>query len=256
MKIYERYELTKALGDPKLPLYVGLECEIESCNTLVKWNIPDVIEVHEDNSLRNMGKEFITPPDTVEKALDSFAGLHKGLMFYNKEQAFSDRTSIHVHANCKNLDEATVKNIVLWYALFEEAFFRMVKPVRRDNIHCVALTDTPLPSAYYRTELRSIHSRWSKYTALNISPLNRLGTIEFRHMHGHDDPVLMEQWLFLISNLFDLGKTTPIAPELLTEEKIQQTYERLFAGTPVLSAYPKASVFTDNTIIDVKLSFI
>jgi len=160
--------------DPGIPLYVGLECEIESIANHMDG--ADLFHVTQDGSLRNNGLEFITNPIPIDYAVPYFKKLHASLKFRNDAEKFSPRTSIHVHANCVNLHPDVIRNIIRMYALYEEYFFMMVTPDRRHNIHCVPLTETYLPSLY-NTGLNTLVARWHKYTALNIVPLKKYGTI-------------------------------------------------------------------------------
>lgn len=235
----------------------GVELEIESVNREVNWrNYNPIIEMKEDHSLRNNGKEFITPPLDLKTTLSLFENVHESVSFYKKDEKFSERTSIHVHVNCQNMELEHVRQAILLYALYEECFFSMVEPSRRDNIHCVPLTDTYLPS-YFRQNLTTMVSRWSKYTALNILPLKTLGTMEFRHMQGHDDTELLRDWLLCIENLLSLAKTSPLKVESLTEENIKKWFNDIFGTT---TFWRKTNVnlpfLTENTIINVKMGFI
>ena len=132
----------------------------------------------------------------------------------------------------------------------------MVEPSRRDNIHCVPLTDTYLPSLY-ASELVQLHNRWHKYTALNIKPLNTLGTIEFRHMQGHDDLNLLRQWLTIIDNLLSLAdKVQVIKREHLDWSTLEQWFDHIFSGSNVFSLKSELRQLCRNQLIDLKLSFL
>jgi hypothetical protein len=233
----------------EIPLFVGLECEIESIvdHSKIPQNCFTVVN---DGSLRNNGYEYVSIPMTIDTATTSFRALHSTLV--KGPDAFTNRTSIHVHANCLNLDMTEVRQIILLYALFEEAFFMMVSPARRNNIHCVALTETPLTS-YYKLDLSSLIGRWSKYTALNIKPLTQYGTIEFRHMHGTSDLVLVTEWLNLINNLFNVGKRVDVGAISLNKETIKGLFNQVFVGTRLYSEWENIYPKMDNQIIDIKL---
>lgn len=183
----------------------GLECEIESIYSFDGKKAPSW-SITEDGSLRNSGREFISVPLDRVHAVRAFEDLHKAIVFRNELEKFSERTSIHVHANCQNLQEQQVLNIVYLYALFEELFYLQIDPSRRDNIHCVPIIETYLPM-YYGTSISTMVARWSKYTGMNLCPLSNYGTIEFRHMHGHNDPIKLNQWLTCIENLIIIAKT-------------------------------------------------
>lgn len=232
-----------------LPLLFGLECEIEAirdCST--SWNIT------EDGSLRNNGREFISPPIPFSTAVQEFKNLHAHLKILPGHDAFSERTSIHAHVNCQNVEELHVRNIIFMYALYEEFFFSMVAPDRKHNIHCVPLTETHLPSIY-RMGLAGLCQRWHKYTALNIKPLSKYGTLEFRHMHGHNDAELLAEWLSVLERLMALGSSDA---GMITESSISFTnlelwFDQLFHGTRVAPLKPMLREMTYNQRLDIKL---
>ena len=256
MKVPENFGCNHSYMKSAKTLF-GVELEIESVNRDVNWrNYNPIIEMKEDHSLRNNGKEFITPPLDLKTTLSLFENVHESVSFYKKDEKFSERTSIHVHVNCQNMELEHVRQAILLYALYEECFFSMVEPALRDNIHCVPLTDTYLPS-YFRQNLPTMVGRWSKYTALNILPLKTLGTMEFRHMHGHDDPLLLEDWLSSIENLIELAKKQPLNDSSLTEENIQTWFTQIF-GKTLFWKQNKVNlpVFTENTLINVKMGFL
>jgi len=230
----------------------GIECEIESIRDC---NLPEEWEAKQDGSLRNNGMEYVSVPMCREDAVGAFQELHRSLDIRRPEEKFSPRTSIHVHVNCKNLEDTHVRNVVLMYALFEELFFLQVDPSRRENIHCVALNETHLP-ARYSHRLQDLWSIWSKYTALNLKPLSVLGTLEFRHSDGHDDAKRFDDWLKCIEQLFSVAKTTQLSPTTVTQEHVQLMADQIFGHLP---NYPSLRMrlfgLVQNSLIDVKLSF-
>ena len=238
-----------SFGDPLAPLYMGCEFEIEDIKD--HGAAAQYVNIESDGSLRNNGYEYITKPLVVADVLQAFKDVHKEVKY--GENAFTERTSIHVHVNCCNLTEEEVRNIVLLYALFEEGFFAMVTPGRRDNIHCVALTETFLPGIY-RTPLRTMGNKWHKYTALNLKPLAEQGTVEFRHMHGHGDYQLFAEWISLLNNLFVFGRGWKVSADNLEEAALEAMFRNLFSGTHLSSHWYAIRGMMDNQIIDVKLS--
>ena len=255
--IRESFGLESHLPVAEVPLLYGAELEIESIASFGKvdtslWNIT------EDGSLRNSGRELISVPLTKDVLIGEFKKVHQTLKYIGNqpEKAFSDRTSVHIHINCLDVQETTVRNIVLWYALYESVFFKFCAPAREHNIHCVCLHQTSLP-AYYRRALREMHKQWSKYTALNLLPLSKYGTLEFRHLQGTNDVTLFSQWLTIIERLFSLGRSTTLTEQIVSsEEEILKYFDVLFKDTLV---YKQRSVFLQdikNSIIDLKLSFV
>lgn len=247
-------QVLKSTLTDKKQCHFGLECELEA----VRNPKPHGIFVcKEDGSLRNRGYEFISSPENKQVSVKGFEELHKWITFYDKEDPFSSRTSTHVHMNCMALTAEEARNLVLLYALFEEFFFTMVKPERRNNIHCVALTDTHLPSIYNKT-LNYMIEHWSKYTALNLKRLTDLGTVEFRHMHGTGKTEEIEQWLSVLENLYFLAQRVKVNDKTLSDkETIARWFEILFAPAPKILNL-RATLFNiiQNTLIDVKFSTI
>lgn len=255
MIIAEIMGLASVYSDAK-QILVGTECEIESVDTGVSWNLPSSIDVTSDGSLRNEGREFLILPSTTKVALDLFKLLHRQVRFFDVEEKFSHRTSIHVHVNCKNLHEKEVKNVLYMYTLFEEFFFLMADESRRHNIHCVAVNDTFM-HRYFNNDIGTLASRWMKYSALNLKPLRTLGTMEFRHMHGHDDPVLHEQWLGIIERLFNVGKGVDCRTEGLSAENIEKWFTEIFKESHLyakcINSLPS---YTKDAVMDLKLTTV
>jgi len=251
MSIVTTFGLDGAYSNENKVLY-GVECEIES---FIHSDVGGVWSAKPDGSLRNGGVEFISEPQPRAETVQAFAWLHKNIGIRRMEERFSPRTSIHVHVNCKNLEHSHVRRMVLLYALFEELFFLQVCPTRRENIHCVALSETHLPSRYGQS-IRDMWSGWSKYTALNLKPLSSLGTLEFRHSDGHDDPKRLDDWLLCIENLVTVSKNLDWSPANLTQDNVQLWADQVFGH---LQMYPSIRMrlfpLISNSLIDTKLSF-
>jgi len=148
------------------------------------------------------------------------------------------------------------KNILLYYVLFEEVFFSLVNPVRRDNIHCVALNDTHL-SARYSQDIGTLHSIWSKYTAFNIKPLASYGTIEFRHCDGHGDTQRFSEWLTVLNNLVSLAKTSPLSVTALEKDNVDRWFDTIFGHCQDYQDLKlRLPALIENSLIDIKLSFL
>lgn len=235
----------------------GVEYEIES----IKEQRAEGFFVEVDNSLRNNGLEFKSPPHTYEESLAGFKYLHGSIK--TGPNPFSDRTSIHVHVNCSQLTPKEVREFILLYALFEPIFFEFVGPVRQGSIFCVPLYYTYLPSQY-KGDIKKMHAAWHKYTAFNICPLGpgkdgtqALGTIEFRHLYGTDNYEVFETWLSAIKELYEYIATTDNF-SIIEQLKAGDTpYALLCKAIPTFAKkYSQALVnhLCEDTIIDVKLS--
>lgn len=229
----------------------GVECEVEAVQNPVAMGIFSPVV---DGSLRNKGIEFISIPSTKSDLVQGFKHLHANIKFYPGQEPFSIRTSTHVHVNCLSLTMPQARVMVLLYALFEECFFLMVKPDRRDNIHCVPLTETYMPSLYKRP-VDAMVKNWHKYTALNLKRMVDLGTMEFRHLHGTADVAEFEEWLGCLEALWQLCQRVEIKEDSLTKENIVYWFETIFGKSPRVMAM-RHSLFEiiRNSLIDVKFS--
>ena len=236
----------------------GCEFEIESVKTHIDH--PSIVVV-EDHSLRNSGYEYKTRPSTYEETLELFDYLHKNLKV--GPEPFSHRTSIHVHVNVRNLPVATVRQMVLTYALLEPLFFKFVGPEREHNIFCVPLSFTTMPSLY-KKDIKFMHGAWHKYTAFNILPLGLgknseqgLGTIEFRHLYGTNKREVFQTWLLALKQLYDFfnkNRDFDVAEAL---EKGTNAAELAMDIVPALAAkstYSEINKLCQDTVLDVKLS--
>jgi hypothetical protein len=232
----------------------GLECEIEEIITHPVPSPNNKWVVINDGSLRNCGFEYLSNPQKIEPLLKDFEWLHKNIKVNEKGDPFSSRTSIHVHVNISSMDAAAVRNLVLLYALYEECFFMLAKPERRDNIHCVPLSETHL-SRYYKHDIVNFFKNWSKYTALNLKRMQDLGTVEFRHLHGTRDVNELSQWLYTLKNLYTLAKSVTINEKTLTDVSILKWFNTIFKDAPVvLKIQPTLFEIIRNSLIDIKLS--
>lgn len=237
----------------KVPLF-GMECEIEGIKSLGNLTPDNGWTVTEDGSLRNNGREFLSVPSTYREACDRFKNLHTQLTY--RADAFSERTSIHVHMNCQPLVESEVQTMIYVYALFEECFFKLVESSRRNNIHCVPLTDTVLPK-WYGMSLPQMHAKWSKYTALNIKPLSEYGTIEFRHCQGHNDLTQLQVWLTLLGNLYTFAqrKKKITLADITDFSNVRAWHQELFKHVPGFYAqHSNLPNLTFNPLLDLKLA--
>lgn len=233
----------------------GIECEIESVDGL-EHEI-DEFRAEADGSLRNHGVEYISIPLKKDDLLASFRKLHANITYYDKAEAFSPRTSTHVHINVRTLEPTQLKQLLLFYALYEEFFFSMVDPLRRENIHCVALTETAYP-ARYKQDVIQLAKNWHKYSAFNLLPVFSQGTVEFRHLQGTDDAALLDRWLSTLNNLWTIAQTDKIDKTTITNNAYHaRWFQSIFKDAPeILALEPAMPNKIQNSLIDVKMALI
>lgn len=200
--VKEHYQLpsTGYLINGDKQFIAGIEYEIEAIEGYGDIGQEGIFTIETDHSLRNNGREFKTIPMSFQKHLEAFKSLHRRLLLNNNP--FSERTSIHVHVNVRELEINQVRQLILCYALLEPLFFEFVGETRKNSIFCVPLNYTYLPNLYKGTT-QTMHEKWHKYTAFNILPLNGFGTVEFRHMYGTNDFEKFHTWLKSLKELYD-----------------------------------------------------
>jgi len=201
------YSKTKTLLGVDPNLLYGVELEIEGLvNDRHSYCVAGVQD-HEDGSLRNNGGEFVTLPmnyANLEIVLNEFFGKNQ----FTKDN-YSERCSVHVHANCQDLTLNQIRLIVSVYQVLEKVLFNFIKDGRDENIFCVPISETIIGSQIMSsaTELiQTANRKWRKYTALNLIPLYSLGTLEFRHMAGTNDVNRILQWCDIIGSLFKYAR--------------------------------------------------
>ena len=163
-----------------------------------------------DGSLRN-GLEFVSVPiklDYLEYELTKLAMAVDTIKF-------TERCSVHVHLNVRDLEEEELHKLLILYSIYEKSLFS-VSGNRQNNIYTIPiLGDSHLLKEFI---LRP-YSGWNKYSALNLLPIwghtgqgtARLGTIEFRHHEGTLETRQLLNWCNLIVSLKVFAKRTTLA---------------------------------------------
>lgn len=196
--------IKELFGTQETGLKFGTEYEIEAIQAHGAVNSQFYVE--NDHSLRNNGHEYKTKPVSYDKSLELFKFLHANLKY--GDDAFSERTSIHVHMNIGDFTTHQAKQLVLFYTLLEPLFFKFVGPKREHSIFCVPLTHTAL-SKHYNLPFEKLVGMWSKYTAFNILPVKEYGTVEFRHLYGTKDYETYKKWLTILKELYTYIEKNP-----------------------------------------------
>jgi len=186
--------------------YLGIEVEVENVQ---RYNHASPYwKIIEDGSLRNSGREFITPPIRawrVEHALSTL--FNKEI---NEDVDFSERTSTHIHMNIRTLTVKQLEALIVTYLVFEKVLFNYVGNDRYNNIFCVPIVETDIgENLLGLIQNKNPSVDWQKYTALNLLPIMEKGTIEFRHLNGTGNIKHIITWINLILSLkkFALQKT-------------------------------------------------
>jgi hypothetical protein len=222
-----KYKTEVACVNPGL--VIGYELETENLRTRGSCTAFN-FEAKADGSLRGASAEYISKPMASTHALAAVGDFLK----YNGYDAtnYSDRCSIHVHANCTDLTREQVMALALVYTTMEEVLFSYVGHDRDSNIYCIPWSQCRMQQGLAENFLNGGSlSNWNKYTALNLLPLKAFGTVEFRQMYGTADMNVITTWTNLIGALFNVATTTPLKDliQLIKELNNNSQYEVYFA---------------------------
>lgn len=189
---------------------VGIEVELEE----VTKKVPDYVRqwwaVVEDHSLRNNGLEF--------KSGMPYAGLNlvKSLEALNTfcatfKPGIGERTSTHVHINVLDMTPEQLFKMILVYAIFEQALFRVCGEERVNNIFCGSIMhcegNVEILGALGTLTAEGLHKSLAvgqeggKYSSLNVQTITRFGTVEFRGHKGCFDKDEILKWVNLLLHL-------------------------------------------------------
>jgi hypothetical protein len=231
------------LGDLEedFPQLYGVEIEVEQCTGVRK--VRDLVErwsVVEDGSLRNGGREFVSPPTAIDPLVSMIDGFYEA--FHKCGWQASARTGVHVHMDMRprTLDELGA--IATLYALLEPALFQIAGAQRDQCIYCVPWYAAPNDALHLGALLNTVSARpdraaatfsrgvadTCKYSALYFEPLRRFGTIEFRAAPTYTTAAELIYWVQTLTRLVERGK------ELGTAEKVLIEADR--SGVPELVA--------------------
>lgn len=212
----------------------GIEIETES---LEPYDTPvsSIWKVDDDHSLRNFGREYILSKpctfEAVDAVLDEFEEItiKRGLKFIPDRTS----TSVHVHVNMQNETLVTLGNFMTIFTLFEDILLDFCGEHRRSNMFC--MTSRYAGGVYRRyreffaeiekgstSSVLNLREDDQKYSALNIVPLQKLGSIEVRTLNGVTDKVKIKEWIGIINSILVASKTPGLTPSVILETVRQE----------------------------------
>jgi hypothetical protein len=194
---------------------IGLEIEIEGARlgADVEANrlIAEAFEVRRDGSLRN-GVEYVSRYGlTAGDVLTYLPVLHK--LFETGKLAegfnsFSFRCGLHVHIDVTGHTMEELYKAILLYTAVERILFA-ISGNRWENKFCKSVQESMsvVPNmlhyghaGMWQHFADSVFNA-TKYMAMNVKPVRRMGTIEFRHHEGTSDPKRIRDWLLVLMDI-------------------------------------------------------
>jgi len=154
-----------------------------------------------DGSLKKNGLEFVSNgafsfKDSVENLKVLFKIKDFGDNYYE-----SGRTSTHIHCNMQKKTPEEILKVLLLAYLLEPVVTRFGGLQREGNLFCLRLCDAedglrPVQN-FIDKRYNDIYNEKDqhKYAGINIAPLLRFGTIEFRCFEGTNKASRVVDWL-------------------------------------------------------------
>lgn len=199
--------------------------------------------VVEDGSLRPRGLawEFVSRPMALNVLLPVTEKLFNAIGVQENTN-YSDRCSVHVHANVQNFTQEQLASLALIYPVFEEVLFQYVNHYKKKeeqgycrdtNLYCIPWSACRMNRKFVDnlfSNAAHTHHNWQKYTALNLLPISEKGTVEWRHMHGTCDMEKLTTWYNIIGAIMRFAKERSFDSIVDTIKVMNDvsTYKQLF----------------------------
>lgn len=195
---------------------VGIEVEVEKCY-MHEGDVPgtDLWSAKVDGSLRDNGMEFVTNGGLVGEQIEESV---KWLCSTAIKKKFSEgypRAGIHVHLDVTDMNSSgpyELATMLQTAMILEAPMFGFAGEHRRACGFCDAFSDSNhdfehLSKVLFdwpnntKELLREDRHYLSKYQAINLLPISRYGTVEFRHLPTTFNPERILNWINIILSI-------------------------------------------------------
>lgn len=211
---------------------IGVEIELEGLHDLPHitraqqeytkyWNIV------KDGSLRGEGNaEFVLAEPLGGKDLvRSLLNFERTVRTKKWEPDLSDRTSVHIHVDVRDLTKDEVRNFVLLFIIFERVLFKYAGPDRNDNIFCQGFEYSQgiLPDITQQFKVPDeVFNRhlvnFEKYAACNLKSITTHGSLEFRLHVGEFRASRLLEWINILLSMKKYASGVRFIPTNLPSE--------------------------------------
>lgn len=240
---------------------VGIEVELENLTDGLDYRMK-YWRTTTDGSLRDNGLEFIFKQPMG--GVDVVNAAHELTDFIKKHEIpiqLSERTSVHVHLDVRDLNVEQMFNLIVAYAFVERVMMRYCGEERMKNNFCIPLYELGSTAFINRiSHLKDEHEfqRYAntfveneRYTAFNLNAMLSYGSIEFRGYHGTYDAEEILRWVNVILSLKKFAVETPhsFCRELHTNISklgIMEIFHRIF--NPEIVRYLTSPYTTEDLV--------
>lgn len=181
--------------------HMGIEIELEEVNNYPDVESSTLWSLTSDGSLRGRHSvEYVLSRPMASYSLD------KALKYLpTKIKGFepSERTSLHLHINVRDLTIAQLNSFIMIYLMIEPLLFNQLPKERKESIFCLPLHKT-VPTC--RAIANSIRARLNgrnvgRNSALNFNAVQKFGTLELRVFQATIDPEEIILYIRLLQQL-------------------------------------------------------
>tara|TARA_R110000851_G_scaffold274304_1_gene426922 strand:+ start:78 stop:821 length:744 start_codon:yes stop_codon:yes gene_type:complete len=134
-------------------------------------------------------------------------------------EKFTQRCSTHIHIDVRDMNRVQRMNFITLYIMFERVLLSLVEENRVGNLFCLPAFDSnSLEEVLYdvaikNLELKDLSLEGWKYSAINLASIGRLGSLEFRALHGTKDPKEIMNWIDLHLCMQEYAMGEGLTPE-------------------------------------------
>lgn len=187
---------------------------------------------HNDGSLRGHSIEYVmSSPCCIDELEPMLKGLFEVIAAHKVKINNSNRCSTHVHVNMNGFKVNQITSIIALWNVFEETLINWCGEVRKNNHFCLsskeALSTVKAWDTFLRTGVRPGDANL-KYSALNILPLWRIGSLEFRCGPPVDEPVIPTTWASFIHHFVQYAAERYTDPTTLASALSELGGEEIF----------------------------
>lgn len=149
-------------------------------------------------------------------------------------EKFSQRCSTHVHIDVSDMSRVQLFNFITLYTMFEHVMLTKIDKDRVGNLFCLPVFDSiEVQEMLYlcatkQEELRHINFDDFKYCSMNLGSIGKLGSLEFRALHGTKDVEELMNWVNFHVKLKEYAMVDNMDPEKLITQSSAMGYKPLF----------------------------
>lgn len=221
-------------------------------------------EQNSEHDLRGSGREFVTNPANGDELFNKLQVLSSFLV---KKRCLTNKScGFHVHYDARNLDETTIKKIYTVLSVFQETFYNMLPPSRKESRYCRPVKDnyrklfgTKFDYFWYDCEETKLLTNMkvdkynaTRYVGINFHSLAQHNTVENRMHSGTINFVKIRNWILINQILIDYAVNSDwksifkLNGSLEQLNRIIRDYEKKYS---VLKSYDLVSYVVSRNII-------